>query len=82
MEQSKIKAQDIWSVASERLSVHADLYNIWFSKLTPLYCRESEEGEILVLGVNDSFFAQIISENYNSHMMSALSSIDGVDYLY
>ena len=82
MEQSEAKAHEIWSVASRRLSAYTDLYTTWFSKLLPLRCKNSEEGETIVLGVNDNFFGQFISEYYNNYMTAALSDIDGVDYLY
>ena len=83
MEQSKAKAQEIWSIAAHRLTEsNASLYSTWFSKLIPLRCKQSEEGETIVLGVNDNFFGQFISEYYNNEMTRALSDIDGVTYLY
>ena len=83
MEQLKIKAEQVWSIASRRLiERHSELYSRWFSKLVPLRCSSSEQGETIVLGVNDDFFGQLISEDYNEQMAEALRDIDGVDYLY
>lgn len=83
MEQSKLKAQQVWSIASQRLMERCrDLYFTWFSKLVPLRCEDSAHGAVIVLGVNDDFFGQLISEEYNDQMIQALTDIDGVDYLY
>ena len=83
MEQSEFRAQQVWSIASHRLmEKHRELYATWFSKLVPLRCTSNEHGETIVLGVNDDFFGQFISEDYNDQMSEALRDIDGVNYLY
>ena len=85
MDQAEILAQEVWKTASERLirdQETGELYSTWFSKLTPLRCVSKEEGETIVLGVPSNFFGEVISENYHQYMVSALSGVDGVDYLY
>lgn len=83
MEQSTARAKEVWSIASRRLKESNEaLYTTWFNKLIPLRCKCSDEGETIVLGVNDNFFGQVISEYYNTEMTSALTDIDGIDYLY
>lgn len=85
MNHEETLAQGVWKIASERLirdEETSGLYSTWFSKLTPLRCVSKEEGETIVLGVPDDFFGQLISENYNQYMVSALSDVQGVDYLY
>ena len=83
MEQSKLKAQEVWRIASQRLAEsYEDLYSLWFSKLIPLRCEYREEGETIVFGVSDNFFGQFVSETYNNQMTEALSDINGESFLY
>ncbi|MDR0932571.1 MAG: chromosomal replication initiator protein DnaA [Victivallales bacterium] len=72
-------AENIWSVATDRLKTqNTHLYSQWFKKITPL----SIEGDTLKLGVSDDFFGSIIEREYDDLVLAALSDIDGIHYNY
>ena len=62
--------QEIWDLASENLrkQMTEDTFQKWIAIIQPI----SYEGETLKLGVSNSFFADWISEHYESYILDAL----------
>ena len=74
-----ISCETIWGLAVSRLRSTGDaLYKQWFSKIEPV----SVENTTITFSVPDSFFSDIIKDQYGDILEEALKDIEGKDYCY
>lgn len=79
MSNSCISATEIWDLAAGRLKLESDaLYRQWFARMTAV----SVSGDLLSLGVDNWFTANLIREEYGSMLENALSNINGRSFRY
>ncbi|MCV6608789.1 MAG: hypothetical protein OIF32_11285, partial [Campylobacterales bacterium] len=62
--------EEIWSLASENLrkQMTEDTFQKWIAIIQPVSCQDDS----IKLGVSNSFFADWISEHYQSYIFDAL----------
>ena len=73
-----VSAEAVWAVAAKRLRQRNEgCYRQWGSKIVPV--RFGEGGE-LVLGVEDDYFGDWLTDYFSDMLTEALRDIDGVTY--
>lgn len=73
------RAEEIWNLALSSLKHRSEsLYRQWFSQMTAV----SLENDLLVIGVPDEFFLDVVSEQYGDLIQNALDSINGKSYSF
>ena len=79
MIQDFVTAQTVWEAAIPRLQAKSEsVFDQYFACMQVLEL----EGEVLVLGVPDDFFRDIILDNYADLLKDALCGINGMDYSF
>ncbi|MBR7120870.1 MAG: chromosomal replication initiator protein DnaA [Lentisphaeria bacterium] len=79
MKSGAFRAEEIWDLAVSILKSRSDsLYRQWFSQMTAL----TLEDDLLVIGVSDDFFRDMVTENYGDLIQSALDNIHGKSYRF
>ncbi|MCP3964994.1 MAG: chromosomal replication initiator protein DnaA [Lentisphaerae bacterium] len=80
MRKEEITAEIIWDEAATRLQrqLHKTTYEQWFQNILPV----NLDGDVIVLGVSDDFFADWLKDNFDDVLSDALASIDNIDYAY
>ncbi|QSH41701.1 chromosomal replication initiator protein DnaA [Lentisphaerota bacterium ZTH] len=80
MRKEETKAEIIWNEAASRLQrqLHKTTYEQWFQNILPV----NLDGNVIVLGVSDDFFADWLKDNFDDVLSDALASIDDIDYAY
>ncbi|MCQ2378420.1 MAG: chromosomal replication initiator protein DnaA [Victivallaceae bacterium] len=77
MQGNESQAENLWRIVAGRLlRYNANLYEMWFQKMTPLRTEKST----LILGVTDDFFADFVGDNYADILEKALHDLNGADY--
>ena len=73
-----VSAETVWTVAAKRLRQRNEgCYRQWGSRIVPV--RFGEGGE-LVLGVEDDYFGDWVTNYFSDMLTEALRDIDGVTY--
>ena len=73
-----VSAEAVWAVAAKRLRQRNEgCYRQWGSRIVPV--RFGENGE-LVLGVEDDYFGDWVTNYFSDMLTEALRNIDGVTY--
>ncbi len=70
--------RQLWAVACERLNEL--LHQVTFEQLVHNIVPVKVEGNMISLGVSDSFFGDWIKDNYDVELNQALADINGVSY--
>ncbi|MFA6716945.1 MAG: chromosomal replication initiator protein DnaA, partial [Victivallaceae bacterium] len=80
MQVVKSNVADVWRVAADRLQqqIHSTTYEQWFQNIVPLTLN----GQALMLGVSDDFFADWLKDNFDDILTDSLKDINGADYSY
>lgn len=76
---STFRAEEIWNIALCTLKKRSEsLYRQWFSQMTAL----EVDDDLLVLGVSDEFFRDMVIDNYSDLIQSALDNVLGKCYRF
>lgn len=79
MKSSAFRAEEIWDLAVCTLKSRSEsLYRQWFSQMTALEMVD----DLLVIGVSDEFFRDMVLDNYGDLIQSALDNINGASYRF
>ncbi|MBQ9804397.1 MAG: chromosomal replication initiator protein DnaA [Lentisphaeria bacterium] len=79
MNKNTFTASEIWDLAAGRLKRQSDaLYRMWFARMTAV----SVVDDLLSLGVDNWFTANLIRDQYGDLLESALRDIHGRSYRY
>ena len=74
-----ISYETIWGLAVSRLrSQNEDVYQMWFSKITPI----AVDGDTVTFSTPDSFFFVFIVNSYGDFLEESLKNIEGKDYSF
>ncbi|MFA7186022.1 MAG: DnaA N-terminal domain-containing protein, partial [Victivallales bacterium] len=70
MQVVKSNVADVWRVAADRLQqqIHSTTYEQWFQNIVPLTLN----GQALMLGVSDDFFADWLKDNFDDILTDSL----------
>ena len=79
MNKNTFTASEIWDLAAGRLKRQSDaLYRLWFARMTAV----SVDGDLLVLGADNWFTANLICDQYGDLLEEALRDIHGRSYRF
>ncbi|MBE6378562.1 MAG: chromosomal replication initiator protein DnaA [Lentisphaerae bacterium] len=73
------RAQEVWNLAVCALKTQSDaLYRQWFSKMTAV----DIEDDLLIVGVPNDFFMDMVRDQYSDLIQNALNDINGKAYRF